>query len=214
MVFLSSATSNIRKAGLTSRGGGNTEELMNANAPPTATNQKDHWWSRAMNFVKDHPEGIGKAVGAGTAVAAGVGDFVAGLFGKKTNIAKKLRDVKKGINDYVDKDEQSGFGKFVKGLTMTKPDEEDKKESNGHVPVGYDRLKPYYISPSVNRRPHMFSQEVANEWRRHRQHIGEIPMNTNEQDKKNKPKFWKKWHKKKKGNKKGNKKDTKKKNNK
>ena len=135
------------------------------------------------------------------------------LLGKKPNMAKNLRDMKRNVNAYLDKNDESGFGKFVKGFTTTAPEKEDKKESNGHVPVGYDRLKPYYISPSVNRRPHMFSQEVANEWRRHRQHIGEISANPNEQDKKNKPKFWKKWHKKKKGNKKG-KKDTKKKNNK
>lgn len=197
MVLLSSATSNFRKGGLTTRGGGNTEELLNTNidTPPTQTNQKGHWWSRAMNFVQEHPEGIGKAIGATTAAAAGIGDTVMGFLGKKTNMAKGLRDMKKGIRDYVDKDEQTGFGKFVKGFTMTSPEKEEKKESNGHVPTGYDRIKPYYISPSINRRPHMFSQEVANEWRRHNQHIGEISTNSKEQNQKKVKKIWKKWKK-------------------
>ena len=71
-----------------------------------------------MNFVKDHPEGVGKAVGVGTTVAANAVDFVAGLFGKKPEIAKHLRDLKKDVNPYLDKNPESGFEKFVKGFHM------------------------------------------------------------------------------------------------
>ena len=195
MVLLSGATSNIRKGGITTRGGGNTEELFSSDSS-TPTNN-GHWWSRADDYIQAHPEGVGKVIGAGTAIGAGLADMVTGFFGKKTDLAGKLKNLKKDLNAYV-KDENSVFGKLVKGATMTSPEKQENggNSSNGHVATGYDRIKPYYISPSVNRRPHMFSQEVASEWRRHKQHTGELPSNDSiDKNRKKVNKIWKKWKK-------------------
>ena len=202
MVLLSGATSNLRKGGVTTRGGGNTEELFSRDTSNPTNTSNGHWWNRAADFVKAHPEGVGKVVGATAAVGAGLADTITGFLGKKTDIAGKLKNVKKDLNAYV-KDEQSGFGKFMKGFTMTSPEKQENgvNSSNGHVATGYDRIKPYYISPSVNRRPHMFSQEVANEWKRHKQHTGELPSNDSiDKNRKKVKKIWKKWKKWKKHN--------------
>ena len=205
MVSFNSATSNFRRGGLTTRSGSSTVDLLNGEAPPTTTNQKKGWWSRAMDWVGNHSEGLGKTINGITSLGATIGDALITAKGGKPFLAKSVNDVKKQVGAFVDKDESSGFGKFVKGLTLTptttkedKEEKEVKKESNGHVPTGYDRTKPYYISPSVGGRNYnQLSQAVANEWKRYNQQ----GMNPYELTDKQKRKAWKKWLKKKRGKK-------------
>ena len=230
MVFLSGATSNFKRAGLTTRGGGNTEELMGSNAPPTTTNQKAGWWSRAMNWVGDHSEGAGKVLSGIASLGAWGADKYIKHKGGEPWVSDTVNDFKKEVGKYADKYEQSGVGKFIKGFalkdSLIPPREErlrqeKKVESNGHVPVGYDRTKPFYINPSVGGRdPHMFSHQIANEWRKYYQQYGIHQRNRNptESSDEEKRKLWKKGLKKKglkkkgKQGKKGTKKGTKKNN--
>ena len=210
MVFFSSATSNFKRGGITTRGGGNTEELIDNDAPPTSTNQKAGWWSRAMNWVGNHSEGLGKTIGGVGALGAWVGDTIMAAKGKKPFLQKGLNDLKKQAAAYVDKDEQSGLGKLVKGFSAGVKNEvelKDKviKDSNGHVPVGYDKTKPYYINPSLGGINHnQFSPQIANEWCKYRMHLfANRPLNPEEQELRKQWKKWKKWRKKQKKGKKG-----------
>ena len=119
MVSFNSATSNFRRGGLTTRSGSSTIDLLNGEAPPTTTNQKKGWWSRAMDWVGNHSEGLGKTINGITSLGATIGDAVITAKGGKPFLAKSVNDVKKQVGTFVDKDESSGFGKFVKGLTLT-----------------------------------------------------------------------------------------------
>ena len=207
MVLFNSATSNFRRGGLTTRGGSSTVDLLNDEAPPT-TNQNQHWWNRAGDWISNHSEGFGKVLGGIAGLGANIGDAVLAAKGKKPFLAKGLKDVKKDIGAFVDKDESSGFGKFVKGLTMLpsvkeeSEEKEVKKISNGHVPTGYDRPKQFYINPSIGGNdPHRFSNQIANEWRKWK--MGGLTPYEPIGDKQSHKawKKWKKWMKKKKGKK-------------
>ena len=208
MVSFNSATSNFRRGGLTTRSGSSTVDLLNGEAPPTTTNQKPSWYSQAMDWVGNHSEGFGKVLSGIGEVGVRVGDAIIKKKGGQPFLKEGYDTVKKEVGKYADKYEKSGFGKFLKGFALkdsAKEQKEDKEEkevkkevSNGHVPTGYDRTKPYYISPSVGGRNYnQLSQAVANEWKRYNQQ----GMNPFELTDKQKRKAWKKWLKKKRGKK-------------
>ena len=208
MVLFSGATSSFRKGGLTTRGGSSTVDLLNGEAPPTTTNQKKGWFSNAWDWVSNHSEGLGRGLSA--AASAGAWGYDLYQKSKGNNDSKALETLNKfrgELGKYVDKNETNPFGKLVKGFALKdsgklpaieKEEKEVKKESNGHVPTGYDKIKPYYISPSVGGRNYnQLSQAVANEWRRYKQQN----MKPIELTDKQKQKAWKKWKKWKKGKK-------------
>lgn len=215
MVLISNASSNFKRGGLTTRGGGNTVEMLwdgsTSSAPlnsfqnsvPESISPNKSKWQRFKDWIGDHSEGVGKVIGGVGGLAANIADTVITAKGGKPFLTKGLNDIKKQAAAFVDKNESSGFGKLVKGFSvMPKNDEkervEEKKDSNGHVPVGYDRPKPYYINPSIGGRNYnQFSEAIQKEWERYRR----SQMNQHELTDKEKRKAWKKWLKKRKGKK-------------
>ena len=116
MVLFSNASSNFRRGGITSRGGGNTEEILNNEAPPTSTNQKTRWWNRLGNWIGDHSEGIGKVIGGGATLAATAADIGLKAFGGDPFVGKLVSNIKNEVGDSYAND-SSKWGKFMKGLT-------------------------------------------------------------------------------------------------
>lgn len=115
MVFFSNASSNFRKGGLTNRGGSNTEDIMNGEAPITSTNQKPGWWQRAKGWFGNNAETIGKVAGGAASFGAAAGDAFTTLMGGKPFVSKLVSGLKEGGKDLAN--DSSGFGKFMKGFT-------------------------------------------------------------------------------------------------
>ena len=113
MVLISNASSNLRRGGFTTRGGGNTEEMFEKEAPTTES--KPSLWNRMKGWFGDHAEGVGKAAGIGVGlVGAGV-DAAVSAYGGTPWASKLVSNLKKENADYGKED--STFGKFMKGFT-------------------------------------------------------------------------------------------------
>ena len=132
MVWFNRSSSLASSGGITNRTGGNTEEIYKAqsSAPqPEQSSWLSRAWNATKNFISNHQEGVGKAIGTGMSLAgAGIGAILGtkpGGPGASAGATAGLKAAQMGkeiIGGIIGED-----NKFARGLTNKKIDEGAQK---------------------------------------------------------------------------------------